>query len=512
MKQIVKRALFLTASLVALSSCAKEEFSSIKGQQSGTSSEAITTSSMLCAQSTLISPKVDILMLWDNSSSFNFVNSGTKASMSNLIKSVSEKFDYHIISAPLNTVEGTNSGTLADSQIIVKNNDGLSGDALSYVRSKESAINNLNFPPVSTGSTESGVTRTINMLQSNIANGVFRPGAYTIIVVISNEDEKMCPNNCDSVGSYDNYINPKIAKLLSIRGNSSANPSSGVQLNSAMMRFINISRLTSCSKVPGLVNYMYKKTAKDIYNANYSNGWPTSNDHLSPDSPGFPDSYDLCGRNFNFSNIFDGVNTAIKQTLLLHKYDYWPLASAETKIDPDTVRVVRSDGSILVNRAVDKTTNKGYEIVLDANGEIKNYTQNTRYYPTAGEPFTGKLIKLYGTEKNDKVIYPDCLTVTFTEPKATYGYIYLDKGRPEVSTISVMINGNVIPQDSSNGWTYLENGPQFTNGTEPDLEKFKAFGLPAGISSGFFLKLNGSAKVQNSTSNVFDIRYNPSTN
>ena len=511
MKQFVKRTLFLTASLVVLSSCAKEEFSSIKNQQSGTSSQALTTSSMLCAQSTLISPKVDILMLWDNSSSFNFVTPETKASMSNLIKSVSENFDYHIVSAPLLTDNGLNSGTLVGSQIVVKNNDGLNSEAISYVRSKDAVISNLNFSSVSTGSTESGVTRTINILQSNIANGVFRPGAYTIIVVISNEDEKMCPG-CDSVGAYDNYIDPKISQLLSIRGNSSANPSSGVQLNSSMMRFINISRLTSCSKVPGLVNYMYKKVARDIYNANYSNGWPTSNDHLSPDIPGYPDSYNLCGRNFSFSNIFDGVNTAIKQTLLLHKYDYWPLAAAETKVDPDTVRVVRSDGSVLVNRAVDTTTSKGFEIVLENNGDIKNFTQNTRYFPTAGEPFTGKLIKLYGTEKNDKVIYPDCLTITFTEPKATFGYIYLDKGRPEVSSIKVRINGVLVPQDSANGWSYLENGPQFTNGIEPDLENYKAFGLPAGISSGFFLKLNGNAKVQNSTSNAFDVFYNPSTN
>ena len=518
MKQFVKQTLFLTASLLVLSSCAKEEFASIKGKQSGTTSEAITTSSMLCAQSTLISPKVDILMLWDNSSSFNFVNAGTKASMSNLIKSVSENFDYHIVSAPLISESGSTSGTLAGSQIVVKNNDGLSNSVLSFIRNKTEVINNLNFPPVSTGSTESGVTRTINMLQDNIANGVFRKGAYTIIVIISNEDEKMC-QNCDSVASYDKYINPKIAQLLAIRGNTSANPSSEGQLNSSMMRFINISRLTSCSQVPGLVNYMYKKTAREIYNASYSNGWPVSNDHLSPDLTNSPDSYNLCGRNFSFSNIFDGVNTAIKQTLLLHKYDYWPLASEQAKVDPDTVKVVRADGTILVNRAVDKNTEKGFEIVLEPNGEIKNFTQNTRYFPTDGEPFTGKLIKLYaekdvngedreGKLYNDKVIYPDCLTVTFTEPKATYGYIYLDKGRPNLSTVSLMINDVIIPQDSTNGWSYIENGPQFTNGIEPDLENFKAFGLPAGISSGYFLRLNGNARVQNSKSNVFEIRYN----
>lgn len=503
MKLFIKRTLFLTASLVVLSSCAKEEFSSIKGKQSGSTSEAITTSAKLCAQATLISPKVDILMLWDNSSSFNFVNSQTKASMSNLISSVSEKFDYHILSAPLVPAGASStSGSLYEAQLVVKDTVGLGSDALSIVRSKENATSNLSFSP-GKGSEEAGLSRTISMLRDNRANGIFRTGAYTIIVVISNEDEKMCAT-CDSQPSYDAYINPKIAELLSIRGNTASNPNNTGLLNSSMMRFINISRLTSCSNIGGSVNYMYRKTAKDIYNATYSNGWPTSQDHLSPNITDAPDSYNLCAKNFSFSNIFDGVNTAIKQTLLLHKYDYWPLASATTAVDPDSVRVIRSDGTLLANRAFDNSTNKGYEVVLDNNGEIKNYTQNTRYYPTAGEPFTGKLIKLYGNEGNDKVIYPDCLTVTYTEPKATYGYIYLKNGRPKIDTMLVKINGVTINPDSSNGWDYM--ALQYTSAL--DLENFKAFGLPAGISSGYFLRLNGSAKVQNNRNNTFEVYYN----
>ena len=442
-------------------------------------------------------------MLWDNSSSFNFVNAGTKASMSNLIKSVSEKFDYHIVSAPLISDSGSTSGTLSGSQIIVKNNDGLASSVLPYIRSKEAAINNLSFPSVSTGSTESGVGRTISILQDNISNGVFRKGAYTIIVVISNEDEKMCAN-CNSQEADNSYIDPMIKSLLAIRGNSLESSGSEGLLNSSMMRFINISRLTNCSQVPGIVNYMYRRTSKEIYNANYTNGWPTSNDHLSPDLPDYPDSYNLCAKNFSFSNIFDGVNTAIKQTLLLHKYDYWPLASAETEVDPESIKVTKSDGTVLINRALDNSTTKGFEIIVDSNDEIKNFTQNTRYYPTPGEPFTGKLIKLYGIEGSDKIVYPDCLTVTFTEPKSTYGYIYLKNGKPNISTMLVKINGVTIPENSSNGWEYI--GLQYTNTL--DLENFKVFGLPGAISSGYFLQLKGNAQVQNSRSNTFEVYYN----
>ena len=497
MKLFIKRTLFLATSLVVLSSCAKEEFSPNKGKQSREESQALETSAQLCAQSTLIRPKVDILMLWDNSSSFNFVTPATKAAMSNLITSVSEKFDYHILSAPLVPAgESSTSGSLHEAQLVVKDNAGLSGNALSIIRTKESATSNLSFSP-GPGSTEAGVSRTISMLKDNRANGIFRQGAYTIIVVISNEDEKMCVG-CNSETSYNNYINPKIAELLSIRGHVNQ-PNDGL-LNSAMMRFINISRLTSCSNIGGSLNYMYRKTAKDIYNATYANNWPPANDHLSPSLPGYPDSYNLC--NINFSNIFDGVNTAIKETLIKHKYDHWPLASANQLVDPDSVRVFKADSGELLNRKF-SNTNNGFEVLLDGNDNAQNFTgKNTRYYPTAGEPFDGKLIKLYNA---DRVTFPDCLIVKYSEPKATFGYIYLQYGKPNVSTMQVKINDVDVPQSSVDGWDYM--GLQFVNALDPDL---KIANMSPTLSSGYFLRLNGSFKKKNNVKNTFTVYYSSS--
>lgn len=498
MKRLLKRTLFLTTALLVLSSCAKEEFSTNKGKQSSSTSEALSTSAKLCAQSTLIRPQVDILMLWDNTTSFNFVNSQTKASMSNLISSVSENFDYHVLSAPLvPSGYGSESGTLSEAQLIVKNNEGLSGNALSIVNSKENVIASLGFS-TGNGATESGVSRSISIIQDNIANGIFRRGAYTIIVVISNEDDKMCVG-CNSTTSYDNYINPKINQLLTMRGNY-LNTNQGT-LNASMMRFINISPLTSCKSGNYQQNYMYRKVARDIYNAPYTNGWPRSNDHLSPAVPGYPDSYNLCS--MDFSHIFDGVNTAIKQTLVKHAYDYWPLASSGASVDPDSVRVIRSDNVELANRRFNNSTTKGFEVVLDNNGNAANLVaQNTRYAPAPGEPFTGKLIKLYGVEGSDKVVYPDCLTVFYSEVKSTYGYVYLQYGEPNVSTLEVRINNELIPQSSTNGWDYM--GLQFTNALDSNL---KIANLPAGTSSGYFLRLNGTAKKNNSGKNTFTIYY-----
>lgn len=508
MKRLLKRTLFLTTSLLVLSSCAKEEFATNKGKQSSSTSEAITTSAKLCAQSTLIRPQVDILMLWDNTSSFNFVNSATKSSMSNLISSVSENFDYHVLSAPLVSVSGgTSSGSLYEAQLIAKNATGLGSSATNILRTKENAIASLGFTQ-GTGSAEMGIDRAYNIINENRSNGIFRTGAYTIIVVISNEDDKGCsmqsgtnPNGviCSNPTDYNNYLAPRINNFLNLRGNSSINTSGGI-LNSSMLRFINISPLTSCSSGNYKTNNMYKIMAKKMYEAPYTNGWPTSNDHLSPDLPGYPDSYNLCS--MDFSHIFDGVNTAIKQTLLKHKYDYWPMASSAASVDPDTVRVIRSDGKLLVNRKFDNSATNGFEVVMDGSGNALNTTINTRYSPTAGEPFTGKLIRLFGAEGNDKLVYPDCLTVTYTEVKSTYGYIYLQYGEPSEPTIEVRINGAVVPRNSDNGWNYM--GLQYTNALD---SRYKVANLPAGTSSGYFLRLNGTAMKSNTASNTFTIYY-----
>jgi hypothetical protein len=490
----MKNSLMFLATIFFLVSCAKEEFAGNKGTAGGSVSPIITTSTKLCSQSTLVSPQVDILMLWDNSSSFNFVNTATKNSMSKLIASVSESFDYHILSLPL--VPSNTSNPLHEGVLVAKNSTGITGTAASILKTKEQAIAGLGFTPAP-GATERGVDRSFQIIQNNRNNGIFREGAYTMVVIISNEDDDGCEienglsDQC--LGSQvNNYINPRIKKLLCLRGNTSYDCSAeGITpLNSSMMRFINISPLTSCSSA-GRVNTYYRRVAKDIYNAPYTNGWPVSSDHLSPDVTGAPDSYNLCSIDFN--HIFDGVNAAIKQTLIKHVYEYWPVAGPTEDFDPDSIRVVRSDGKILTNRAINPSITNGYELLLDTNGQPETQVnRNTRSFPTAGEPFTGKMIRLFGVNGNDKIVYPDCLTVTFDEVKKKYGYVYISNSAPNVATIELRINGNLIPKDSTNGWDYM--GLQSTSGLDPDK---KVALLPAGGTSGYILRLNGNAQFQN---------------
>ena len=308
---------------------------------------------------------------------------------------------------------------------------------------------------------------------------------------MSNGDDTSCDISngytCTPSEAY-TFIQPKINKLLCLRGNTSGINCSGVTtLNSTMMRFINIAPLTSCSSGLGLVNTRYRKTAKTIYETGYTNGWPTSNDNINPFVAGgiqYPDNYDICSIDFN--HIFDGVNTAIKQTLIKHVYEYWPVATTGTSIDPTTLSVVRDDGKVLVNRTGESTPTDGF-------GYIGNQTNhNTRSFPTVGEPFSGLMIQLFGTDNNDKIVYPRCLKVTFDEEKLKYGYIYLKNGEPYVPTIEVRLNGAVVPQNSTNGWDYM--GLQFTSSLDQTL---KVVDLPSGASSGYFIRLNGTYQFNN---------------
>ncbi len=493
----MKNTLFLIA-IFLLVACAKEEFAANKASQNSAINAVASTSLTSCAQHTLVSPKVDILMLWDNSSSALFINSATKASMGSLISSVSEKFDYHILSAPLIS---SNSNTLNEASLILKDSASVSGTASGIVKTKDSAIASLGFSQA-TGSMEFGVDRATAIIEANKANGIFRSDAYTIIVLMSNGDDTSCElatgyNSC-ATKDWNALIDSKINKLLCIRGSAPGINCSGTSsLNSTMMRFINISALTSCSTGLGKVNSRYRKVAKTIYETNYTNGWPTSNDNLNPFVSGgvaYPDNYDICSIDFN--HIFDGVNTAIKQTLVKHVYDFWPVAGTNDSVDATTLVVRKTDGTVLTHQADGSTPANGYTFI----GNQVNHS--TRSFPTAGENFTGKMIQLFGSNGADKVIYPECLSITYNTFKAHYGYIYLQNGKPDVTTIEVYVNGVKVVQNATNGWDYL--GLQFTSALDAN---YKVANLPNGTTSGYFLRLNGTAKFDNTNSSSVTVYY-----
>jgi len=97
----IKFFIILTSALMLASSCGVEEFASKKKKDSTQISAIQTNTQSACSNFTYIKPKVDFLFLWDNSSSAVFINDQTRQALNQTIDLISNRFDYHIMLAPL---------------------------------------------------------------------------------------------------------------------------------------------------------------------------------------------------------------------------------------------------------------------------------------------------------------------------------------------------------------------------------------------------------------------------
>ncbi|PJB54379.1 MAG: hypothetical protein CO099_01880, partial [Bdellovibrio sp. CG_4_9_14_3_um_filter_39_7] len=122
-----------------LSSCGKEQFSTSRKVETTSTSPIQLNSSKACSSFTLIKPQVDFLFLWDNSSSTTFINNSTKTALNNTIDSISSRFDYHILLAPL---VGSGNG---DAKFVSETPVGLGSAALGMKIDRSQAANSLNF-------------------------------------------------------------------------------------------------------------------------------------------------------------------------------------------------------------------------------------------------------------------------------------------------------------------------------------------------------------------------------
>lgn len=453
-----------------LSSCSKESFAPKKNQDSFSASSVQSSSASQCAGFTLVKPPVDFLFLWDNTSSQYFVNDQTKQALNNTIALVSNRFDYHIMMAPL--VGSGNSSAF----LVAENPNGLTSSALNMLVPQSDAASRLGSFPTSTQSNEKGLERVNQLISNNRSNHIFRQNSYVIIVLMSNGDDLVYTNNGLVNGpATNNYIEQQKNTLFSLKN----------AMSSEQMRFISLVAFNACQS--GFkANYSYKKMSDLVYI-----------DSGAYDQAGrpFPDSYDICST--GFIHLFDGINNAIQDVLINHVYDAWPISSnAQLTFNPDTIKVKKSNGQ------------EFFPVSGPGNGSGFRYigytSRNTRLLPTPGEPFTGHMIELYDSAR---VTYPECLIVETETPIEYYGYVHL-QAKPVVNTIKLVINGTTISQSTTNGWEYIgykssQNlkivGPTNDSPASPALNK-----------TGYFLKLRGSAIYSNGAS--VNVTYDPAGN
>lgn len=480
--------------LLFLAGCPEGAFKPNEKLETATVNPTQFSSNTSCSSFTLIRPQVDFLFLWDNSTSTNFINEGTRAALNNTIELISDRFDYHIMISPL-----LGSGN-ANSSLVAYNTTGLGASALSMQIDRSQAGAALSQLPIVQGSYEAGVDRAVSLISSNISNGVFRQGAYTMVVVMSNQDDNSWVQGAFPT-SFDrnNYINQKIAELMCLRGNYSG-ACSGQTLNSLQMRFFSIvAHSEDCggSQPQFDSNIVYKTMSELAYSIPYTNGNP------SPQSSSYPyDSYDICDVS-NFATIFDGINNSIQDQVIAHKYDYWPVASSGAPaINPNAISVFKN-GSQLTR--LTEPVAPGANGFVFINSVLTN--QNTRYEPTPGEPYTGYMVRLYG---NARVTYPECLNINTETAIEYFGYVHL-QSKPFEPSIQLTIDGQSIPNSSTNGWTLLKNGsePAFYSSFNIKIQSptNDAQAFPAVNRSGYFLKLHGSAVHSNGA--VINVQYDP---
>ncbi len=514
-----------------LSSCGEESFST-KSKSDGLVTSSVTTNSTSsCASFTLVKPKVDFLFLWDNSTSTIFINDDTKEALAQVVENISDRFDFHIMLAPLVVDSGKSLNYQA--KLIASSTDGLSGDAISLMIPSSSASSALSSFDAAGGSLESGVSRSVNLIKNNISNGVFRGGSYLYVVVMSNQDDNSWSEGQSYVAESDRteYIDAQVKKLLCLRGNylpSDGSKCTGSNLNSTQLRFMNItsfeSSSSSCSGVSSVTKGVtYQSVSKQVYSAPYrywtdlnSNGQldlsseitgSDFNRHIDQDdrSDGLYDSYNICSRS-SFSTIFDGINSSINQAIVAHKYDYWPVAtSGAATIDPEEIQVLKDGSSISrLSEPVTSSSASGFTFTNSIQ------TVDTRYEPTSGESFTGYVVKLYGSAR---VTYPECIQVKTQTPKEYYGYINLSS-KPVESSIVVKINGSQIAQSTINGWELLKSNGTAQYFTTKNIKITSptdySEASPAVNKTGYMLKLYGSAVYSNGA--AVEVFYDPASN
>ncbi len=451
-----------------LTACGEEVLTQNTIDNSFKSSELESFELSTCSQMTFRKPPVDILYVIDNSgstlaSSFQSI----KGEIQNTISRISNEFDYHIYFAPLHP--GANDSI--QGYPLLASDPGTLPSAASVNLTN---VDNLNmFAQAAGGNSELGFERVKNLIKYNRSNGIFRENANTIVVMISNGDDTEALR---TVGGNTAFDSNKFQQILTelkkfTKKYADANPSLTDPLKAKKFRFISLVAHSQC--FPGWKKgNNYKMMSKALYDY-----------QALSDNPAGKDSVDLCSQ--NYSQLFQAVNNSIQAVIDGHKYDHWKISSASASaIQTDDIELtkIKADGSKV---SIPADTTNGFEYIG------YKVDQQLNYEPTdVVETATGLMVKLNGTAR---VTHPECIIAKTRTPTEYFGYFALPR-EPDLSTVTVEIDGKAYAQSLQEGWTYLGwrdslniKVPGPTNAAvTPELNK-----------SGYFLQLHGDAIFTN---------------
>jgi hypothetical protein len=440
--------------------CTKEQFTTAPREERMITDPVKNFQNMTCANSTTVKPPVDILYVVDNSMSAQYLSSTVRSQIRQTIDGISQNFDYRVMVAPLFSISSTETN-----YPIVTNNAASLPPGANVVN-----LESINFfNTTSGGNSEEGFKRVIQLIELNRPQ-IFRNNAHTIIVMVSNGDDtgaQFCLNGqcTTSPSNFSQWFN----ELKSLRS------SLHTESPQKQFRFFSLVAHSNCQSgwVRGQ-NYinMSKQISQDLNQSSST------------------DTFDICSGNLG---VFSGVNETIRQLIVPHVYDRWPVSSEpkENIVVESVHRMTAQGQSVLIPES-------GFEVIYSA------APLPTRILPSVGEPTQGTMIQL---KPEFHVTFPDCLVVKTRTPTEYYQYVVLSSD-PQVETIILRIRGENIPQDSTNGWSFvgyrerqnikirpLEDGSFVENSQAP---LFK---------TGYFLELHGSARY--GSGETVEIFYSP---
>lgn len=448
---------FYALFLFVLAGCGAEQFGSVP-QNSTSNPNAVSNYSQLsCTSSTLVKPKVDILYVVDNSGSALSMSNDIKTSITNTIGSISQQFDYRVIGTKL--IPDTASDY--DYRVMTNSTDSLPNTSKKIISSSEMPFFT---PPVVGAPKEAGMRRVVNFINNN--GSLIRNNSHLLIILVSNGRDNDLETDDDGrnetvtvvTATNQSNFNTRVSDLNSIRMNKSL----------IEMRFMPITAHSYCGEARASTN-SYVKMGSTLSNS---------------------EVFDLCSN--SISNIFAIVNSTIQQETIPHQYRYFPMTFAKTSDTRNTfgeIKVYKVSG----NSAPQEMTS-GWSYYESASG-----MENTRELPTVGEPVSGRHFIRF----DSLVSYPDCIQIRSVSRTEYFGYIVLPK-EPKPTSISVRINGNVIPQSASSGWTYIGNSTKNIKMAYPNAGDDQ----PPVSKTGYMLQLNGSSNYYKSGDNV-EVNYIP---
>jgi hypothetical protein len=475
--------------LLALVSCGSEQFGTTPQSNASQLDAVAAFQQASCSNHTLIKPEVDILYVVDNSTSSYYLASDIKSALQNTINSISKDFDYRIIGTPLLATPAGNE----DYQVLAKSPDSLPSTASNK---KVTSASDFSFfaNPIS-GSQEPGLERIRSFIAEHssvtpASEKLLRQGAYLFVVLVSNGfdtdiESKMAGGSGETLQNLTVYNSRKSAFITLKKA-----------LKSQQFRLFSLVTHPGCSKSgwnPSPKSYI--QMSKDLYKAPIIED-ATPLTYLTDQGADMtPDSYDLCSG--QISGVFTSVNNSIKQIIVPHTYNKWPITFTETATGLNTADI-----------KVYKSSPNSAPTLLPSSSwtYLSNSTQssvNTRILPTVGEPTTARHLIQFTTGNN--ITYPDCIQITSTSNLEYFGYVVMGKA-PNQSSIVLKINGQTIPQSAANGWSYIG---QQTRNIKVQYNGFSD--LPAAIRTGYMVQLNGSSNYYKSGDNV-EIYYVPATN